>query len=838
MLAAVPEKPSSARYQPLLLVAVAVAMGIAIDRYVGSKLGDFGLHFWWALSLAFMAGCSVLIKRRRLQCSSLALLAGFASLSAAWHHQQWNFLEANHLTRFAKLQSQPVCVEAVALGRTQWNPAPPANPLTSVPQSSMSVVDVQLTRLRNGTNWQDVTGQCRLRVAGELSGVERGDRLRTFAQFGKPSPALNPGQFDWAESQRGERRFVELFCRVPQCVAVEEATNPAPAGGLADRVAYWCERQISHYVGQPNQGLALALMLGQRERLLDNEFERFLRTGTVHLLVVSGLHVGFLAMFVWLLVRWGILSQRWAAVVTALVVILYAVVVGARPPVMRATILVLVGLSAIALGRRALRTNLLAAAAMLVLAMNPSELFRGGTQLSFICVAAIAGYTSISRPLWKRDPLQQMIHNFQHPLRKTAEAAKRRLLELVLVSLAIWVVVAPLVAYHFHMASPVSVLLTPVIWVFVAGALLAEFALCAVGWLLPPFGYLLGGIISLSLSVVRTLVDWADSWQFGHFYTAGPQWWWLLGLYTMLAAFALPLRERLHWKWQVAALALWTSVGFSAATLQSNEDELRCTFLAMGHGTCVVLELPGNQTLLYDAGSLGSPERASQTVASYLWSRGISHVDAVVLSHADIDHYNAMPGLLERLSIGNVYVSPLMFDPWATQGRLTAPNFLKETLTAADVPLQEVWLNDRLSVSDSAVEIDFLHPPRTGVPGRDNANSLVLRVQYAGQVILLPGDLESPGIEAVMAEPPLDCDILLAPHHGSVRSDPPGFAAWCTPEWVIVSGRDTTETDDLTAASYQQVGADVLHTSDCGAASFIVSRRSEDPLRVSTFIDP
>ena len=148
-----------------------------------------------------------------------------------------------------------------------------------------------------------------------------------------------------------------------------------------------------------------------------------------------------------------------------------------------------------------------------------------------------------------------------------------------------------------------------------------------------------------------------------------------------------------------------------------------------------------------------------------------------------------------------------------------------------------MWLNDRLNVSNPDLEIDFLHPPRTGVVGRDNANSLVLRVQYGGQVILLPGDLESPGIEAVMAEPPLDCDILLAPHHGSVRSDPPGFAAWCKPEWVVVSGQDTGDTKDLTAVSYGEVGARILHTSRSGATTFVISPHPGSPLEVATFVD-
>jgi competence protein ComEC len=138
------------------------------------------------------------------------------------------------------------------------------------------------------------------------------------------------------------------------------------------------------------------------------------------------------------------------------------------------------------------------------------------------------------------------------------------------------------------------------------------------------------------------------------------------------------------------------------------------------------------------------------------------------------------------------------------------------------VPLREIWMSDRLRTADASVSIDVLHPPKEGVLGRDNANSVMLAIEYAGRRMLLPGDLESPGIERVMADPPLDCDVLLAPHHGSEQSDPPGFAAWSSPEWVIMSGRRPARTL-ASQISYQQAGAAVLHTAFDGAVSCVLS---------------
>ncbi len=821
-------------YRPLLWVALAMMTGIVADRYVGSVLGSVGLYGWWSLALSCVLATYFSLRSNSPRLSAWFLLGSFAALSGAWHHECWNYLGDSHLARFAETRSEPICVRAVALGRAQWTPAPKANPLRVVPEGSRSVIPVSLTAVRDGSDWIRTSGRCNLRVEGKLAKIQRGDQLELFGQFGRPRPAINPGQYEWAEAERGAGRFVELFCRMPQCVTVEQVTAFQPTSFL-DRATRWCEYQITKYVDAEQRDLALALMLGQRERLTEEKFASFLHTGTVHLLVVSGLHVGFLATILWLFVRAGILAPRTALAASTVLIVAYALIVGARPPVLRATILILVAMTSVFLGRRSTRANLIAVAAMIVLAINPGELFRGGTQLSFLCVSAIAWFLGFAERRHTFDPLADLIETYKPWQQKLLESCRTWFVQLVLISLVIWLVTAPLVAYHFHMAAPVSVLLTPMIWLLVAIALVAEFALCIVGWVLPPVGYVLGSLISFCLAVTESCVEFAAGWEIGHFFTAGPAAWWLLGLYALLGIIALLANRSIDWKWQLAAVAMWISVGFGASSLRMKKSQLQCTFLAIGHGTCVVVELPGGQTLLYDAGSLGSPEGASRSIASFLWSQGISRIDAVVLSHADIDHYNAIPDLLDRVPIETVYVSPLMFDPWATQGQLTAPNYLKETLVAADVPIEEVWMNDNLATASTDVSIEVLHPPRTGVAGRDNANSIMLCIRYAGQTILLPGDLESPGIEAVMAEPALDCNILLAPHHGSVRSDPPGFAAWCTPEWVVVSGRNTNGRDDFTAESYRALGAEVRHTSDCGATSFVIS---PDTFQVSTYLNP
>jgi len=123
-----------------------------------------------------------------------------------------------------------------------------------------------------------------------------------------------------------------------------------------------------------------------------------------------------------------------------------------------------------------------------------------------------------------------------------------------------------------------------------------------------------------------------------------------------------------------------------------------------------------------------------------------------------------------------------------------------------------------------------LHPTRRGVLGSDNANSLVLAVEHAGRRILLTGDLETPGLDDVIAESALDCDVILAPHHGSSRSNPPGFAAWSTPDWVVISGSHSDKQGEAEAA-YRASGAQVLDTAEVGAVRVTIA---DDELTVTT----
>ncbi len=802
---------AAASYQPLVVVLVAACGGIVLDRWWPAPLGVWIV----AAAVAWLGWCYAW-RRAWLATSAVALLVSVAGTAGAWHHCRWQLFAGDDARVFARAEAKPAALRARAVSAPRRVPAPPPNPLATIPTGERTRLDVELTAVRDGDTWRPAAGNISLMVDGQLLGVEPGDDVELFGQLAAIAPPANPGEFDFAAHSRGERRLCSVRCEFPECVSTLEHGSVwnwrraiAALRGGGDALLW------QRLAGQ-RRGLAAAMFLGERDELETDLSQAFLETGTIHLLVVSGLNVGILAGCLFFAMRVLLVPRAWALAVVAGACLLYAATTDSEPPVVRATVMVLVGCLAAVIGRRPLGFNSLAAAGLVVLAINPAELVQSGTQLSFLSVAVLAWLAETRTPK-TIDPLDRLIARTRPWPQRYVRWIGSWLYTTSLVSLAVWLAIAPLVMARFHLVSPVAVLLGPLLAVPVGLAMASGFGIFALGGLIPPLARVLGLVCDTSLYSMQVCVDVSRHLPGGYFWVPGPSDWWLAGFYALTIGWMLWGHGRVPRRWAVALVAAWIAVGLSLTWARPrDEGQLTCTFLSVGHGAAVVVELPDGQTLLYDAGRLGSPTRASRAIAGYLWSRGITHLDAVVISHADADHYNALPAVLQQFSAGAVYVSPVMFlEP------SRALDALRSSIDSSGTSLREVWGGDQLRVGGGA-RIEVMHPPRRGVLGSDNANSIVLAIEFAGRRLLLTGDLESPGLDDLLAEEPYDCDVVLAPHHGSAFSDPPEFARWTTPEFAVVSG-GPQDNPAAMAGAYDAVGAQIVHTARSGAVTVSVN---------------
>lgn len=831
-------RPQRAPYAPLVIVLVAFCAGLCLDRYWPQSA-----WIWWTMAVLLMGAWWGTCRQRRLFVSGLCLLLAVTSSAAAWHHTQQRLFGEDNLARFARFTPGPTCLRVRATETPERIPASEASPLRALPSYDRTRLVVEVEQLRDHDQWRAVSGRATLTVEGHLLGIQPGDQLQVFAQLSRPSPALNPGEFDFAEHVRRDRQTAQLFASFPDCVTLIGQSGSWGFGEWLAGVRGRGEQLLLEHAGEENASLASAVLLGQRSGVPRDTSEAFVQTGTVHLLAISGLHVGILAGALMLVLRLGWLPDRWVLLGVVVLTLGYALLAGARPSVVRAAILVTVFCLSIWLGRPALRFNNLAAAGLVVLVFQPLQLFAMGTQLSFLAVGTLICARPVFARWQQQDALTRLVEMTRPGPIRLIRWCGRWYFRVFLAGLAVWLVTLPLLMYQIHLVSPAGVLVTPLLYIPLALALISGLAVLTLGWIAPPLASLCGEICAASIATLDGAVAWVRDLPGSFAWVAGSQLWWMLVFYAAAISWALLphfLPGKLQWRprgrWCLAALGVWIAVGALWPVMSRPEDELRCTFLGVGHGCSVALELPDDRVLLYDAGRLASPRGAARSISSFLWSRGRTHIDAIVISHADVDHYNGVPELLERFSVGVVYVSPVMLEETRRPDAGRAVKELFRSIDEAGVPVRTLQAGQRLAGGE--VQVDVLHPTAEGVltldrSQVDNANSLVLAIEYAGRRILLPGDLESPGSDDLMAEQPWDCDVLLAPHHGSPRSNPPGFAAWCRPEWTIVSGRRGL---DLTAilAAFEPPGipnGQVLHTAEQGAIAVRIGKSATDQAR-------
>src|SRR5262249_45469047 len=283
--------------------------------------------------------------------------------------------------------------------------------------------------------------------------------------------------------------------------------------------------------------------------------------------------------------------------------------------------------------------NSFALAWLVVAALNPTDLANAGCQLSFLSVAVL--YWGASR--WFRrqyDPLERLVEETRPNWERALRWLGRQIVVAYTIGFAIWLSLVPLVAYRYHLITLHGLLIGPPLVLLTSIALISGFLLLGSAAICPLLVPVFALPTDWSLAGCEFLVDLCDRWRWARWYVPDvPEWWlWVFypGLLAMLV-FDPPYRR---WRLSLGAAAVWLCVGLLSMAIRPTPNELRCTFLAVGHGGCTVIETPDGRILIYDAGAITGPDVTRRIIAPYLWNRGIRRVDEVFLSHADLDHFN------------------------------------------------------------------------------------------------------------------------------------------------------------------------------------------------------
>ena len=645
-----------------------------------------------------------------------------------------------------------------------------------------------------------------------------GERLRLPAKLRMPRNYGNPGALDLAGYLASQGIRLTGSARAAQVEIL-----PSFAGS---RIGLWRARLrrsvLAHIqaLWPGEQGaLMQAMLIGGRAFFGREVKTDFQRTGTYHILVVSGINVGILAFALFWALRKLPFGETAATVLTILLSWGYAFVADLGSPIIRATIVLNIYLLTRLLFRDRAGLNALGIAAIGMLLVNPRALFEASFQLTFLSVIAVAG---IAVPILRRTiyPLQTGLRNldspnydYSFPTRAAQFRSDLRLIrsqlsevvgkpvanfitvrtasvvlaaaELVIGSAIIQFALTLPMGWYFHrvttLSLPANALVIPIAGILMPAGVVAVALSYVSGWL----AYIPAQLTAYSLDLLTGTVR-----LFGHFRLSDlrvptPA---LSMCFVAAAAFALALLTARR-KPALAAVGLAGLAGAAFVLVlfppkpQLRPGVLEVTAIDVGQGDSLLIVTPDGKTLLMDSGGLGATSRSDfdvgeEVVSPYLWSRGIRRLDAVAISHAHSDHVGGMASVIAN------------FRPRELWYGVESPtrDFAGVEETARNFGVTSIPHHADEEFTFGGIKIRVLNPQpgwEARVPAQDD-ESLVLHLQYDQTSALLVGDSHR-RIEKLLIDENPRADLLKIGHHGSLTSSSPEFLAAVNPQFAVVS---------------------------------------------------
>ncbi len=648
--------------------------------------------------------------------------------------------------------------------------------LSSIPKKSEKkqsfdfvITARQLVLDESSVQWdKSFQGKVRLNWYHFYKNLESGQQWQLKIRLKKPNGLLNGG-FDYEKWLYQNRILATGYIREGfQINTLSQSFFQKYLLQFRQSAAKKIDTALLNY---PYKGLVKALAIGVRDEISAEQWQMFLRTGTNHLIAISGLHIGLMSSFIWMLVYFlwrsvSFLNLKYPAVfiasIAALVTaIIYAALAGFAIPTQRALIMLSVAFTAMMLKREFLPFDVLLIALFAVILFDPLSSLSIGFWLSFWAVAIIL--LTVSARLG------------------TKSDVKHKLWKFIWLQWAIFIgLLSPLmVLFHqFSIISPIANLFA----VPLMSLIIVPLTLIAVSllFLFEPLAMLIFQGLEWPVSSLFITLETFSRWSNSLIYLSEPPWF----VVVMVFVGSLWLLMPKGWPGRSLGILLILPAFFIEAE-KIPQGQIHLTMLDVGQGLAMILRTQ-NHSLIYDTGDKYSEQfnMADQVIIPYMKQQGMNKVDKLIVSHSDRDHAGSFSELIQQIEIDEI----LAGEPQPLNVKLASNFNKKQTKQLFDAFTVNQCLSGQKWQWDH-VQFQILSPKMPLNDKKNNNRSCVLYITTAtNRTILLAGDIEKKSEKQILIDfPELTADILQVPHHGSRTSSSSGFLKQIQPEAALFS---------------------------------------------------